>query len=61
MGLQSALKAIQDRQQFLDDPPYSAAAFFLTLAFDALAVVLKVGLAADHRLHQLVFFGLQAR
>ena len=59
--LEAALKAIQRREQFLDQPADAASMLLLAVALDALAVVVEVRLTADHRLRQLFLFCLEAR
>src|SRR5579875_165617 len=52
-----AVESVEDGQQAFDDDFGAAMAFVAALAFDALAVILEVGLEANERVFQVGFFG----
>jgi hypothetical protein len=58
-GGKSSFKSIENGQKLLDEYFHAAMAVLLALFFDALAVVLEIGLAAHERIEQLLLFGLE--
>ena len=57
MSDESTVECIQDRKNLFDNHFDAAMTVLLALSLDALAVVIKIRLTADKRVHQLLFVG----
>jgi hypothetical protein len=56
MPLQRAIESIENGNHIHDQPLDTAAALFMAIALDAFPEIFKIGLPANQRLQQVLFF-----